>query len=75
MDSPFIIPLAVFAMVVLIVAITQVVKMHDRQMESQQRMRLEEMEHRRKTKELDLELARVKEGGQPAGGMTAPRPA
>ncbi len=75
MDSPFIIPLAVFAMVVLIVAITQVVKMHDRQMEIQQRMRLEEMEHRRKMKELDLELERVKEGGQPAGRMTAPRPA
>lgn len=62
MDSPFIIPLAVFAMVVIIVAITQLAKIRDKEMEVHQRLYLEEMEHQRKMKELELELERVKQG-------------
>jgi hypothetical protein len=62
MDSPLIIPLAVFAMVVIIVAITQLVKVRDKEMDVHQRLHLEEMEHQRKMRELDLELERLKQG-------------
>lgn len=62
MWSPFIIPLAVFAFVVLVVAITQLARLRDKEMEVAQRMRIEEMEHQRKLKELDLELERIKQG-------------
>jgi hypothetical protein len=60
MDSPFIIPLACFAVVVLIVAITQLVKVRDMEMDAHQRLRIEEMEHQRKMRELGLELEQVK---------------
>jgi hypothetical protein len=60
MGSPFIIPLACFAMVVILVAIVHLVKMRDVEIESHQRFRLEEMEHRRKMRELELELEQVK---------------
>lgn len=63
MDSPLIIPLAAFAMVVLIVAITQLVKIRDKEMEAHRRLHVEELEHQRKMKELDLELERIKQGG------------
>jgi hypothetical protein len=62
MNSPFIIPLAVFAMVVIIVAITQLAKLRDKEMEVHQRLHLEEMEHQRKMRELDLELERLRQG-------------
>ena len=61
MDDPVIIPLAVFAMVVLIVAITQLVKIRDKEMDVQQQLHQEELEHQRKMRELDLELQRVRE--------------
>ncbi len=60
--SPFVIPLGVFAMVVLIVAITQIVKIRDKEMEVHQKLRLEEMEHQRKMRELELDLERTKQG-------------
>ncbi|HUU12991.1 MAG TPA: hypothetical protein VM182_04685 [Terriglobia bacterium] len=63
MFSPFIIPLACFVMVVLIVAITQVSKIRDKEMEVQQKLHLEQLEHQRKMQELELELQRVKQGG------------
>ncbi len=62
MDSPFIIPLAAFAVVVVIVALTQLVKIRDLEMDAHQRLRLEEMEHQRKMRELQLELDQVKQG-------------
>lgn len=60
--SPFVIPLGVFAMVVLIVAITQIVKIRDKEMELHQKLRLEEMEHQRQMRELELDLERIKQG-------------
>ena len=60
--SPFIIPLWVFAMVVLIVAITQIVKIREKEMEVHQKLHIEEMEHQRRLRELDLELERIKQG-------------
>jgi hypothetical protein len=60
MDSPFIIPLAGFAMAAIIVAIVQLVKIRDLEIETHQRLRLEEMEHQRKMRELERELEKVK---------------
>lgn len=62
MDSPLIIPLAVFAVVVVIVAITHLAKIRDLEVAAHQRLRLEEMEHQRKMRELEMELERVKQG-------------
>lgn len=63
MDSPFIIPLACFALVVLIVAIVKVAKIRDKEMEVQQRLHVELLEHQRKMRELEQALERVKQGG------------
>lgn len=63
MFSPFIIPLACFVMVVLIVAITQLMKIRDKEMQIQQKLRLEQLEHQRKMQELELELQQLKQGG------------
>jgi len=60
--SPFIVPLAVFAMVVLIVAITHMAKIRDKEIDVHQRLHVQEMEHQRKMKELELELTRIKQG-------------
>jgi hypothetical protein len=60
--SPFIVPLGVFAMVVLLVAITQIVKIREKEMEVQQKLYIEEMEHHRRMRELELELDRIKQG-------------
>ena len=60
--SPFVIPLGGFAMVVLIVAITQIVKIREKEMEVHQKLHIEEMEHQRRLRELDLELERIKQG-------------
>jgi len=59
--GPAIIPLAVFAMVVLIVAISHMAKIRDKEIDVQQRLHEEELEHQRKMRELDLELQRVRE--------------
>ena len=61
MESPFIIPLAVFAMVILIVAIVFVAKVRDVEIDVRQKLYVEEMEHQRRMKELDLEIARLRE--------------
>jgi hypothetical protein len=60
--SPVVIPLGVFAMVVLIVAITQIVRIRDKEMEVHQKLHLEEMEHQRRMRELELDLERIKQG-------------
>ena len=60
--SPLLIPLAAFAMVALIVAITQTAKIRDKELAVHQKLYLEEMEHQRKIRELELELERIKQG-------------
>jgi hypothetical protein len=62
MGTPFIIPLAAFAMVILIVAIVKLAKIRDKEMEVQQRLHLAQMEHQRKMQELELELTRLRKG-------------
>jgi hypothetical protein len=61
MDSPFIIPLAAFALVALIVAITQMARIRDVETQVAQRLYLEQVEHQKKMQELNLELSRVTE--------------
>jgi len=62
MDSPLIIPLAAFALVVVIVAIVHLMKIRDVEIDSLQRLHVEEMEHQRRMRELELELERIKQG-------------
>jgi hypothetical protein len=61
MDSPFIIPLAVFAMVVLIVGIVSLVKLRDKELDVHQRLHEQEMKHAREMQELELELERIRQ--------------
>jgi hypothetical protein len=60
MDTGVVIPLGIFAMVALIVAITQLVKIRDIEMDVHQQLHQEELEHQRRMRELDLELERVR---------------
>ncbi len=64
MDTGLLVPIGAFAAVVLIVAIISLTKMRDKEMEVQQGLHLEELEHQRKMKELNLELERVRQGSQ-----------
>ena len=59
MDAGVLVPLAVFAFVALVVAITSMAKLRDNEMEVHQRLYTEEQEHQRKMKELALELERI----------------
>lgn len=57
--SPFIVPLGAFAMVVLIVAIANMKKMREKELEAHHQLRTQEMEHERRMKELEVEKAKV----------------
>ena len=59
--SPYLVPLGVFAMVVLIVAITQVARIRDKEVEVHGMLHAREMEHQRKMRELEAQLERIKE--------------
>lgn len=61
MDSPFVIPLAVFAMVVLIVGIVSLVKVRSKELDVHQRLHEAEMKHAREMQELDMDLERIKQ--------------
>ena len=60
--SPFVIPLAVFVMVVLIVAISEFSKIRNLEIDYHQKLHLEEMEHQQKMRELEMRLQRIKQG-------------
>jgi hypothetical protein len=59
--SPFVIPLGVFAMVVLIVALSEVAKIRNLELEYHQKLHLAEVEHQQKMRELELELERIEQ--------------
>ena len=61
--SLFLVPLAVFVGVVLIVGITHVARICSLELQVHQNLHAKVMEHRRKVQELDLELARIKRAG------------
>jgi hypothetical protein len=56
---PFMIPLGAFVMVVLIVGIVHFGKMREKELQAHQELRMHEMEHERKLKELEIEKARI----------------
>jgi hypothetical protein len=60
--SPFFVPLGIFAMVVLIVAIVAVSKIRDIEVDVHQKLHAKEMEHQQKMRELELELQRIEQG-------------
>ena len=60
MDNPFLIPLGVFVMVALIVAIGNMVKLRDREYDVRQALHQAELDHRQRMAELDLQLSRLK---------------
>ena len=59
--SPFLVPLGVFAIVVLIVAITHVARIRHVEVEVHYALHAKETEHARKMRELNLELERIKQ--------------
>jgi len=59
LHNPILIPLAAFVMVILIVAIVHFGKMREKELQAHQELRLHEMEHERKLKEMDIEKARI----------------
>ncbi len=59
MNSGLLVPLGVFAMVVLIVAIKSMSGTREKELIAHQQLRQLEMEHERKMKEMDLEKAKV----------------
>ena len=61
MDAGIVVPLGSFAMVALIVAIVSLVRVRDREVEAHHRLHVEEMEHRRKMEELEIELQRTRQ--------------
>ena len=63
MFSPTMIPLAVFLMVVLIVAFSQMTRVRDKEIQVQQQLHAAQLEHQRKMQELQAELERVKQAG------------
>jgi cell division protein FtsL len=60
MTSPLVIPLAVFAMVVMLVAIVELVKVRDKELDVHHRLHEAEMKHAREMQELEAELQRIK---------------
>jgi hypothetical protein len=60
MDPGIFVPLGCFAMVVVIVAIISMTKMRDREMDVHRYLHEQEMEHQRKMKELEIQLAEVR---------------
>jgi hypothetical protein len=59
LHNPFIVPLGAFLMVIIIVAIVHFGKMREKELQAHQELRLHEMEHERKLKEMDIEKARI----------------
>lgn len=58
--SPFIIPLGAFVVAIAAVAIGSWKKVRELELNHDFELRLREMEHERKLKEMDLEIARLK---------------
>ena len=59
LHSPLVVPLGAFVMVVIIVAITSMTKMREKELAAHQLLRQQEMEHERKMKEMEIEQAKL----------------
>ena len=60
MEPGIMFSLAVFAVVVIIVALTQTTKIHDLETQTHYKLAQEELVHRTKMQELEVELERIK---------------
>jgi hypothetical protein len=65
MDASFLIPLAVFAAVAVLVGICVMVNMNDKEHEVSRELGAAQTGHRRRVAELDQQLDRVKRGNAP----------
>ncbi len=61
--SLFVIPLAVFLVVVLIVAIVKFAKLRDKEVEAHRALHAAQLEHQRRMQELQQELEQVRQTG------------
>jgi len=59
MNPGVVIPLGAFLMVIIIVAVTNFRKMREKELMAHQDLRLREMEHERKLKEMEIEKAKL----------------
>lgn len=59
LTSPLILPLGTLVMVIAIVAIVSCRKIQEKELAAHQQLRLTEMEHERKMKELEIEKAKL----------------
>jgi len=59
LHSGLIVPLGAFLMVIFIVAITSMRKMRERELQAHQELRIREMEHERKLKEMEIDKAKL----------------
>ncbi len=62
MNPGVVVPLALFGLVVIIVALQCLVKIHHQEEEARQKLLAAEMAHRQAMQELDLKLQRVRQG-------------
>lgn len=62
MHTALTVPLVTFALMALVVAITQMVRIHDMERDVARRVHFEQMEHERKMQELEQQLERVRQG-------------
>ena len=63
MEAGIFVPLAAFAGVVLLVALTSFAGLHDREMQIRENLGRAEIDHRARMTELDRELARLRQEG------------
>lgn len=66
MDSGIMVPLAIFAMVIIIVALTQTTRIHDLEVQTHHKLAQEELTHRAKLRELEMELERIRNTSVPS---------
>ena len=59
LNNPFIIPLAAFVMVIIIVAVGSFKKMRDKELEAHLALRQREMDHERQLKQMEIEKAKI----------------
>jgi len=70
LQNGLIVPLGAFVMVIFIVAIVSMRKMREHELQAHQELRIREMEHERKMKELDVEKAKLELEKTKAGKNT-----
>ncbi len=58
-DPGIVVPLGAFVMAIIIVAIVSMRKMREKELQAHQELRMREMDHERRIKEMEIEKAKV----------------